>query len=111
MAVLEAMAGGCAVVATTEPSSNEHLLAEGRGIAITPAGRPDLVRDALFALLKDLPRRHRMGQLAQEYVHAHHSAEALRRSLLRATGWAPDLAAMARAHDELQPIGDVKGNV
>src|SRR5207245_10390627 len=36
MAILEAMASGCAVVASTLPVANASLLAEGRGIAVPP---------------------------------------------------------------------------
>lgn len=86
MAVLEAMAAGCAVVATVEPRSNAHLLAESRGIAI-PVGDADAVSEALTRLVADPVQRERMGQDARLYVLEHHSGDALRRCLLRATYW------------------------
>jgi glycosyltransferase involved in cell wall biosynthesis len=90
MAVLEAMASGCAVIASTEPRSNAELLAEGRGIAIPP-GDPAAVSDALVRALADIPGCHRMGRLARAYISEVHTEEALRRSLLRACGWSPSL--------------------
>jgi glycosyltransferase involved in cell wall biosynthesis len=90
VAVLEAMAAGCAVVASTEPRSNACLLAEGRGAAIPP-GRADAVADALVSVLSEPGRCQQMGSLARAYVADRHSADALRRSLRRATPWAPAL--------------------
>jgi glycosyltransferase involved in cell wall biosynthesis len=109
VAVLEAMAAACAVVATTEPRSNARLLAEGRGIAIAP-DHPELVTNALVALLADLLGCQRMGHLARAYVRTSHSADALRQCLLRATQWAPNVADMVLAAEQLQPVGDVEGN-
>lgn len=96
MAVLEAMAGGCAIVATTEPCSNARLLAEGRGCAVD-VGDVAAISAALVRLLSDPAGRASMGLLAQEYVATHHTAVALRRALRRATGWAPDIASLAEA--------------
>ncbi|PZR92470.1 MAG: hypothetical protein DLM67_14930 [Candidatus Nephthysia bennettiae] len=90
MAVLEAMASGCAVIASTEPRSNAELLSEGRGIAI-PSGEPDALTDALARALADIPGCHQMGKLARTYISEVHTEEALRRSLLRACGWSPSL--------------------
>lgn len=52
MAVLEAMAASCAVVASTSPRSNARLLADGRGIAIMPANAHE-IGTALTRLCKD----------------------------------------------------------
>ena len=52
MSVLEAMASSCAVVATTEPISNAHLLAEGRGIAI-PSYDTEQIGMALIKLVQN----------------------------------------------------------
>ncbi len=93
MAVLEAMAAGCAVIATTEPRSNARLLAEGRGLAI-PADQATPLAEALTIALTQHERRRQMGQAAQAYVAQAHSAEATRRGLRRATGWAPEIAAL-----------------
>ncbi|MEO7001947.1 MAG: D-glucuronyl C5-epimerase family protein [Ktedonobacterales bacterium] len=92
MAVLEAMAAGCAVIATTEPRSNARLLADGRGIALAP-GDADAVGVALTHMLTQHAERERMGQAAREYTATYHSDEALRRSLRRALPWAPEIAA------------------
>jgi glycosyltransferase involved in cell wall biosynthesis len=86
MAVLEAMASGCAVIASTEPMSNAHLLTEGRGIAVPP-GDAEQTALALVQLVNDLELCHRMGDLARNYIAVHHSAVVFRRTLLRATCW------------------------
>jgi glycosyltransferase involved in cell wall biosynthesis len=88
--VYEAMASGCAVVASTRPSSVAHLLSEGRGIAV-PASSVDALRDALVRCLRDCEATQQMGQRARAYIAAHHTAQALRRSLLRATYFAPTI--------------------
>lgn len=92
MAVLEAMAAGCAVVASVEPQSNARLLAEGRGIPI-PVGDVGAIHDALTRLVNDRTLCWRMGTLAREYVATYHSALALKRCLQRATYW-PGAAVM-----------------
>ncbi len=86
MAVLEAMASGCAVIASTQPSSNAHLLADGRGIAVH-AGDVEQTSIALTTLIRNLPLCREMGKLARKYIESHHSPEAFRRTLLRATCW------------------------
>lgn len=86
MAVLEAMASSCAVIASTEPLSNSVLLSEGRGLAI-PAGDIEQTSQALIRLLNDVELCHSMGKLARKYISLHHSPEIFRRSLLRATYW------------------------
>lgn len=86
VAVLEAMAAGLAVIASTAPRSLEQTLAEGRGIAL-PVGDTAAVSAALVQAINDGPRCRQMGRVAREYIAARHSAEALRRCLLRATYW------------------------
>ena len=86
MAVLEAMAAGCAVIASTQPASNAHLLAEGRGIAVH-AGDIEQTSVALTTVMHDLARGNTMGTLAREYIERFHSPEEFRRTLLRATYW------------------------
>lgn len=88
MAILEAMAAGCAVVASIEPRSNASLLAGDRGIPI-PVGDADAVAHALMRLATDPPLCQQMGQMGREYVATHHSALALKRCLQRATYWTP----------------------
>lgn len=90
MAVLEAMAAGCAVIASVMPQSNAQLLAEGRGIAITPASATD-ISAALVRLCGDLTLCHNMGYMAREYVTTYHSAQMLKRSLLRASFFVPPI--------------------
>ncbi len=85
MAVLEAMAAGCAVVASTRPLSNARLLAGGRGIAV-PAEDVEQTRAALLRLVNDLELCTRMGRAARDYVAVEYSAAAFRRVLLQATG-------------------------
>jgi glycosyltransferase involved in cell wall biosynthesis len=86
MAVLEAMASGCAVIASTEPLSNAILLAEGRGIVVRP-GEVAETSKALNHLLNDVELCHRMGLAARDHIAVHHSPALFRRNLLRATSW------------------------
>jgi glycosyltransferase involved in cell wall biosynthesis len=86
MAVLEAMAAGLPVIASTEPRSNAALLGDGKGIAI-PVNDAEALSSALGRLCADPVARERMGRAAREYVVQRHSAEALRYSLLRASFW------------------------
>lgn len=83
MAVLEAMAAGCAVIASTSPQSNATLLAENRGIAVTP-GNASEIADAILRLCNNPDLITRMGQGARVYVAQYHSAEALQQRLLQA---------------------------
>ncbi len=84
MAVLEAMASGCAVIASTQPLSNRYLLAEGRGIAI-PVGDVEATTMALLGLLKEPHLCRHMGTLAREYAAVQHSPARFRKMLLQAT--------------------------
>lgn len=86
MAVLEAMASSCAVIAATEPMSNAQLLAEGRGIAV-PAGNVEQTTQALMQLVNDPLLCRRMGSLARDYIAVHHSPAMFRRDLMRVTYW------------------------
>ncbi len=86
LAILEAMASGCAVIASSEPLANSHMLDEGRGIVV-PVGDPDQAAQALVCLLTDMDLRRRMGKSAREYIATYHSETSLRRVLQRATYW------------------------
>lgn len=86
MAILEAMAASCAVIASTRPLSNAKLLAEGRGIAV-PTEDVKQTCEALVRLLNDPELCRQMGSLARDYVVTEHSAEKMQRALLRATYW------------------------
>ena len=91
VAVLEAMAAGCAVIATASPISNVRLLADGRGVALDMPADAALMAEPLAALIANEESRKRMGAAARRYVEERHSAEALRQALWRAVGWAPAL--------------------
>ena len=71
-AVLEAMASGLAVVATTAPPIHRSMLADGRGIAVEPGDR-DALRDGILAFLRDRPKAAAAGAAARGYVEANHS--------------------------------------
>jgi len=86
MAILEAMASSCAVVASTRPISNAHLLAEGRGIGVTPGDVTETSK-ALVRLMNDLELCQSMGSLARSYISTHHSPAMFRKTLLQATYW------------------------
>lgn len=86
----EAMAAGCAVVATTATIGGRMLLDERRGIAI-PSGNVNALSAALEYLLANPDARSQMGAHARRYVRDQNSAEALRRAQLRSTGWIPDV--------------------
>jgi glycosyltransferase involved in cell wall biosynthesis len=88
MAVLEAMAAGCAVVASNAPQSNARLLAEERGIPVI-AGDARGITSALQRLCADRALCKRMGMMAREYVLTYHSASMLKRTLLRASYFTP----------------------
>ena len=88
MSILEAMASGCAVIASTQPMVNAQLLAEGRGIAVPP-GDAEQTALALERLVNDLELAHQMGKLARDYVALYHSPETFRRALMRVTYCAP----------------------
>ncbi|HLW03727.1 MAG TPA: D-glucuronyl C5-epimerase family protein [Ktedonobacterales bacterium] len=99
MAVLEAMAAGCAVIASTEPRSNAALLADGRGIAI-PAGDAAATAAALRRTISDPALRQEMGARASAYVAEHHSGPALVACLRRAGYWSPLPSAAPRAEEQ-----------
>jgi glycosyltransferase involved in cell wall biosynthesis len=86
MAVLEPMASCCAVIASTEPTANALLLADGRGVPVSP-GDAAQTSKALVQLINDPALCRRMGILARDYVAAHHSPTNFRRVLLQATYW------------------------
>jgi glycosyltransferase involved in cell wall biosynthesis len=93
VALLEAMAAGCGVISTTAPQVVAQYLDEGRGIAV-PIGDVDAIAGALTRTMTDLPLSRDMGRLAREYIAVRHTATALKRSLLRATYWTPNIAAL-----------------
>jgi glycosyltransferase involved in cell wall biosynthesis len=92
MAVLEAMSAGCAVVGTTCTRHIAEYLADGRGIAVA-VGDHAAVASALERLIGEEETVRQAGELARAYVARYHTAEMLRRCLLRATLFAPVLRA------------------
>lgn len=103
-AMLEAMAAGCAIVATNAPVSNARLLADGRGV-VTAVDDVAALTDGLVLLLSDAITRQNMGAGVRQYIQEHHNATAVRQGFLRATGWAPDLKSLVARADEraMQP--------
>jgi len=71
-AVLEAMAVGLPVVATTAPPIHGRMLADGRGIAVEPGDRYALSA-GIVGFLRDRPRAATAGAAARRYVEAHHA--------------------------------------
>ncbi len=86
MSVLEAMASSCAVIASTEPTSNAYLLAEGRGIVVPP-GDAEQTGAVLARLINDPEGCSQMGHLARDYIAQHHNPAVFRRTLIRLTHW------------------------
>jgi glycosyltransferase involved in cell wall biosynthesis len=90
ISVLEAMASGCAVIATTQPESLSKQLADGRGVAVA-SGDIVAIHNAIVDLLVNPAARSEMGERARDYILRRHSPEALRRNLLRASFFAPQI--------------------
>ncbi len=78
LVVLEAMASGCAIVASDVPFANECMLAEGRGLIVRAGDREQTVQ-ALVSLIEDEPLRQSMGTLARAYVAWHNTPAAFRK--------------------------------
>ena len=103
MSILEAMASGCAVIATNEPLANEYMLAEGRGI-VTPPGNVRLTSEALVLLMNNAELRHQMGDLSRNYIKQHHSPDKFRRTLMRVTYWSV-LDEIIHIDKEIESVG------
>jgi len=69
MALMEAMACGCAVVATSVSGADE-LIPDAQTGSLVPAGQPVALAAAIRDLVSDAGRRGRMGQRARERVTA-----------------------------------------
>jgi glycosyltransferase involved in cell wall biosynthesis len=80
VAVLEAMASGLAVVATTEPIAHVEILADGRGMPIAAGDRAALAQ-AIDAYAADPAARRTAAEAARAYVATHHSMAAFAREL------------------------------
>ena len=86
LAIMEAMASGCATLATNEPLANIRLLSEGRGMVV-PIGDVEKTAESLAMLLCDAALRREMGQLARDYISRYHSPAMFRRVLIRIGYW------------------------
>jgi glycosyltransferase involved in cell wall biosynthesis len=75
-AVLEAMASGLPVVATTAPEAHRAMLADGRGIAVEPDDAAALA-SGIDRLLADPNLRASMGAAARAYVETNHAPDQL----------------------------------
>jgi glycosyltransferase involved in cell wall biosynthesis len=86
LVMLEAMASGCATIASDVPLANEHMLADGRGIVV-PAGDMKRTGIAIAQLVGNEKLRQDMGRLARNYVAQYNTAEIFRRVWVRTTYW------------------------
>ncbi len=107
MALVEAMAAGCASVGTTSTPHVAMNYADGRGIAV-PVGDADAIAAALTELVRDDARRISMGTLAREYVLTHHTAEMARKALLRVSFYEPPLLARPAVIDAAGEVRQVE---
>ena len=89
MAVMEAMAAGCAVVASTAPASNAWLLAEGRGAPVPPGDGAALER-AVARFLMDPGLRRSAALRARDFVSDRCSTAAVKAAVLDGLGMAPE---------------------
>lgn len=75
LVLVEAMAAGCAVVATDLPGCRE-LLDDETGLLV-PAGDPNALAEALLQLIGDGQLRDELGRRGQEHVLRHYSRPAM----------------------------------
>jgi glycosyltransferase involved in cell wall biosynthesis len=80
--VLEALASGVPVVACGHGALPELIEKTGGGVLVPP-GEPAAMAAALVALLRDEPRRERLGREGRAAVHARFGAEAMAEATLR----------------------------
>jgi len=85
LAVLEAMATKCAVVASNSPKSHEKLLADNRGIVVLVKNSPEISR-AILLLANDAALRKRMGERSREWVIENHSVKSLKAKITTLLG-------------------------
>ena len=83
MVALEAMASGCAIVATAVGEVSRILDNGNCGLVVPPADVIAL-RDAMGGLLDNEARRRHLGQLARERVVANYSSQAMAAGYLHA---------------------------
>jgi glycosyltransferase involved in cell wall biosynthesis len=74
MALLEAMASGRPIVATSVSGTNQVMIHSETGLLVAPRDSHALA-DAITQLLSDPARAQAMGQAAKRHVEAHYSAQ------------------------------------
>lgn len=79
VSVLEAMAAGLPIVATSV-GENSYLLSNGAGVIVSP-GNPEEMAVELLKLLNDPDKRHTLGLAAQNQVRSSYGRAAWRRKL------------------------------
>lgn len=72
--LLEAMASGCAIVATRTPTMESYII-DGENGLLVPEGDVESMREAIARLLSDEAFRDRLGANARAYAEAHLDAE------------------------------------
>jgi sugar transferase (PEP-CTERM/EpsH1 system associated) len=77
--ILEAMASGRPVVATSV-GGNVELVVEGETGLLVPPGDPKALAEAVTTLLRDPPRRSQMGQLGRQRASEYFSLETMARN-------------------------------
>jgi glycosyltransferase involved in cell wall biosynthesis len=80
IALMEAMACGCAAVASDVGGVSE-LIVHGESGLLVPAGNPESLADALITLLKDGALREQLGSGARRIVEAKFAVEAMVRGV------------------------------
>jgi glycosyltransferase involved in cell wall biosynthesis len=80
VALIEAMAAGCPVVATAVGGTSDLLGGGARGLLV-PAGDPAALARAIERTLEDGEETARRTSAARDYVLAHHSADRLLRDI------------------------------
>lgn len=72
--LLEAMASGCAIIATRTPTT-ESYITDGENGVLVPEGDVEAMRNVITRLLSDETLRHRLGTNARVYAEANLDAE------------------------------------
>jgi glycosyltransferase involved in cell wall biosynthesis len=80
IAVLEAMAAGAPVVATSV-GEVPHMIVDGTGIVVPPK-EPQQLAQAMLDMLADDEKRRQYGEMARNHINANYSAEAWVNKLL-----------------------------
>ena len=76
IALLEAMAAGCPIVATAV-GGNRELIQDGATGLLVPSGDGESLANAIARLLKNPPLAHQLGAAARDLVRARYSIKAM----------------------------------